>query len=107
MRFLPRAIRCSISTSYLSLPTSEVCELTNKHSTFLDRVWWRWQEQALPERLTDIAGYTANSRAVLGMWVNATLNDEMNMYGIVSNATIRELMDIGSERLCYEYVDPE
>jgi len=33
-----------------------------------------------------------------------TLNHVLNMFGIVSNATIRDVTDIRSELLCYEYV---
>ena len=33
-----------------------------------------------------------------------TLNHELNMYGIVANVTIAEVMDIRNELLCYEYV---
>ncbi|KAI5852015.1 hypothetical protein BZA05DRAFT_445177 [Tricharina praecox] len=72
------------------------------HHTFLDRVWWRWQERDLPARLEDIAGYTTQTRPRSG-WVNATLDDELNMYGIIPNATVREVMDIKGG-LCFEYV---
>ena len=75
------------------------------HHTFLDRVWWQWQERALPARLTDFAGYNTQYEPATG-WVNATLDDELNMFGIIPNATIRDLMDIRGGRLCYEYVDP-
>ena len=33
-----------------------------------------------------------------------TLGHVLNMFGIVGNATIGEVMDIGAPRLCYEYV---
>jgi len=75
------------------------------HHAFLDRVWWQWQEGALPARLSDFAGYTTEYEPVTG-WVNATLDDELNMFGIIPNATVRDLMDIRGGRLCYEYVDP-
>jgi tyrosinase len=75
------------------------------HHAFIDRVWWKWQEGALPARLSDFAGYTTEHEPATG-WVNATLDDELNMFGIIPNATVRDLMDIRGGRLCYEYVDP-
>lgn len=33
-----------------------------------------------------------------------TLNHVLNMFGIVPNATVRDVMDIGNDFLCYEYV---
>jgi tyrosinase len=75
------------------------------HHTWLDSVWWRWQQADLAARVKDIAGYTSQERPV-GGWVNATLDDELNMFGIIPNVTIREVMDIGSDLLCYEYVHP-
>jgi tyrosinase len=69
------------------------------HHTFLDRVWWQWQEKNLPARLTDIAGYTTPNGPV-----NATLDDELNMFGVIPNATIRDVMDIRGPLLCFEYV---
>jgi tyrosinase len=51
----------------------------------------------------DIAGYTTQDEPATG-WVNATLDDELNMYGIIPNAKIRDVMDIGGDLLCMEYV---
>jgi tyrosinase len=74
------------------------------HHAFLDRVWWQWQQRDLPARLRDIAGYTTQSEPATG-WVDATLNDELNMFGIIPNAKVRDVMDIrGGGRLCYDYV---
>lgn len=75
------------------------------HHTFLDRVWWQWQARGLPARLTDLSGYTTQRRPPTG-WVTATLDDTLNMYGVTQNATVREVMDIGGDLLCFEYVDP-
>jgi len=69
------------------------------HHTFLDRVWWRWQQQVLPARLTDIAGFTTQ-----GGRINATLNDELNMFGVIPNARIGDVMDVTGDLLCMEYV---
>ena len=73
------------------------------HHTFIDRVWWRWQAAGLPARLSDISGYTDSVEPPTG-WVNAKLSDELVMYGIIPNAKISDVMDIGGGLLCHEYV---
>lgn len=73
------------------------------HHTFLDRVWWQWQERFLPFRFYDIAGYTTGSEPE-GGWVPATLGDELDMKGIIPNERIGDLMDIRGGVLCYEYI---
>ena len=73
------------------------------HHTFLDRVWWQWQEKDLPNRLYDIAGYTTGSEPQ-GGWVLATLADELDMKGAIPNQRIWDIMDIRGDVLCYEYV---
>jgi tyrosinase len=72
------------------------------HHTYLDRIWWRWQKRNLPHRYYDISGYTTQTKPESG-WVAATLDDEFNMFGIIPNATMREVMDIGGDLLCVEY----
>lgn len=62
-----------------------------------------WQQRDLPARLFDIAGYTTAEKPESG-WIQATLDDEMDMHQIVPGAIIRDLMDIGGPRLCYEYL---
>ncbi|KAL7269177.1 hypothetical protein RUND412_008168 [Rhizina undulata] len=73
------------------------------HHTFLDRVWWQWQEEDLETRLTDIAGYTTLYEPATG-WVNTTLYFEIDVFGIVPNATVGDIMDVRGSLLCYEYV---
>lgn len=36
-----------------------------------------------------------------------TLDHIIHMYGVVEDRTIREVMDIHGDLLCYDYVDPE
>ncbi|KAI5812712.1 hypothetical protein BZA77DRAFT_390493 [Pyronema omphalodes] len=72
------------------------------HHTFLDRVWWRWQMQDWERRSRDIAGYTSGSMPASG-WVDAKLEDELNMFGIVPNATLAEVMDVYGP-YCVEYI---
>ena len=71
------------------------------HHTFLDRVWWQWQEKT--DRVYDIAGYTTGSEPE-GGWVLATLDDELDMGGVIPNQRIWEIMDIRGGVLCYEYI---
>ncbi|KAG0134204.1 hypothetical protein HOY82DRAFT_577371 [Tuber indicum] len=54
------------------------------HHTFLDRVWWQWQEKDLANRVRDIAGYTTGSKPESG-FVPATLDDELDMKGVIPN----------------------
>ncbi|RPA76178.1 Di-copper centre-containing protein [Ascobolus immersus RN42] len=70
------------------------------HHTFLDRIWWMWQKKDLGRRVGDIAGYTSQT-PLDGKWVNATLEDELDMMGIGGNVRVREVMD--SRGLCVEY----
>ncbi|RPA77868.1 Di-copper centre-containing protein [Ascobolus immersus RN42] len=77
------------------------------HHTYLDRIWWQWQKKDLKKRLVDIAGYTSNfppkpEEPGQG-WVNATLDDTLDMFGIIPNATVREVMDIRAWPLCFDY----
>ncbi|KAL7267860.1 hypothetical protein RUND412_009538 [Rhizina undulata] len=71
------------------------------HHTFLDRVWWQWQEEDLETRLTDITGYTSEYEPSTG-WVNVTLDFEIDMFAIIPNATVGEVMDVRGSLLCYE-----
>jgi len=59
--------------------------------------------QDLDARRKDIAGFTTQTRPRSG-WVSVTLDDELNMFGVIPNATIRDVMDIRNDLLCYEYV---
>ncbi|CCX05366.1 Similar to Tyrosinase; acc. no. P07524 [Pyronema omphalodes CBS 100304] len=72
------------------------------HHTFLDRVWWRWQMENKNQRSYDISGYTSKTMPESG-WVTATLQDELNMFGIVPNATVAEVMDLDGP-YCVEYI---
>ncbi|KAI5777134.1 hypothetical protein EDC01DRAFT_714096 [Geopyxis carbonaria] len=75
------------------------------HHTWLDRVWWLWQQEGLPARLKDFSGYTTPRKPATG-WVNATLKDTLNMFGIIPNATVADVMDPLGELMCFEYIDP-
>lgn len=91
------------------------------HHTNLDRLWWEWQQVNLTARLTDMTGRNvplANflltnevpypSAAVLDYDGDSgnttTLNHTLWMVGIIPNATIAEVMDLGGDLICAEYV---
>lgn len=91
------------------------------HHTNLDRLWWEWQQVNLTARLTDMTGRNvplANflltnevpypSAAVLDYdgdpGNTTTLNHNLWMVGIIPNATIAEVMDLGGDLICAEYV---
>lgn len=91
------------------------------HHTYLDRVWWQWQQADLSTRLTDMAGrnvptdiYLAqNDFAYPGADVLdydgddgnvTTLNHNLWMVGLIPNATIADVMDLGGDLICAEYV---
>ncbi|KAF8243417.1 Di-copper centre-containing protein [Wilcoxina mikolae CBS 423.85] len=72
------------------------------HHTYLDLLWWRWQKRHLTARLHDISGYTTQDEPATG-WVEATLDTELNMLGIIPNATVRDIIDNRGDLLCVEY----
>ena len=91
------------------------------HHTNLDRLWWVWQSANLTYRLTDMAGNntpsdefnTANSWDAPGANFTqysgdngtvTTLNHVLSMYEMIPNVTIAEIMDIGDDVICAEYV---
>lgn len=91
------------------------------HHTNLDRLWWQWQQANLTSRLTDMNGRNVPlaefliqnkvpypSDAVLDYDGDdgniTTLNHNLWMVGIIPNATIAEVMDVGGDLICAEYV---
>ncbi|RBQ89001.1 hypothetical protein VDGD_07137 [Verticillium dahliae] len=102
------------------------------HHTWLDKVWWDWQKQDLPNRLSDMGGRNlqggnedgpgpCNGERLFGplpddlpapriegdSGCGTTLQHNLVMYGIVADRSIGDMMDIQGEHLCYEYVDPQ
>jgi tyrosinase len=73
------------------------------HHTFLDRVWWQWQERDLQRRLGEVTGGVP-SFAEDGHWVGISLDDVMDVHGVIPSERVRELMDIRGQALCYEYM---
>jgi len=74
------------------------------HHGFIDQLWWKWQKKDLKKRVKDISGYTTLIEPEVGGWVPVSFDDEMDMMGVIPNATIGELMHIQEGPLCYEYV---
>ncbi|KAI0127800.1 hypothetical protein BJ170DRAFT_387864 [Xylariales sp. AK1849] len=91
------------------------------HHTNLDRLWWLWQSANLTSRLTDMGGQNvptaafnaqndwaapgANFTDYSGDPANiTTLSHVLSMYDMIPNVTIAEIMDIGGNVTCAEYV---
>lgn len=127
------------------------------HHTYLDYIFWQWQAQNLPARLSDIGGrniqvyvstngsdeqptfvvpgqgsvegddssspiIVPNSSAFPPADAMRPLPDSpvqrpegdpgnvttlahiLNMFGLIPNATIADVMDIGGPLLCYDYM---
>ncbi|ETS87965.1 hypothetical protein PFICI_01793 [Pestalotiopsis fici W106-1] len=91
------------------------------HHTNLDRLWWLWQSANLTARLTDMGGSNvpsdefnaqnswdapgANFTDYSGDPANVTtLAHVLSMYDMIPNVTIADIMDIGGEVVCAEYV---
>lgn len=99
------------------------------HHTWLDKVWWDWQALNLSSRLYDISGsnYQPENTTLFdipggngGKLGNGshpapppytgdpgnitTLIHSLSTLGIIPNATVGDVMDIGGGYLCYEYV---
>lgn len=91
------------------------------HHTYLDRVWWQWQQANLSSRLTDISGRNvptaeALARGNLSYPTAAildydgdpgnvtTLNHTLWMVDLIGNATVGDVMDLGGPISCAEYV---
>ncbi|KAI0470072.1 amino acid transporter [Xylariaceae sp. FL0804] len=90
------------------------------HHTYLDKLWWEWQEANLTARLTDMGGANLpNSGAnqenaeypgteYTDYWGDpgnvTTLDHVLYMFEIYPNVTIGDIMDIGGDVVCSEYL---
>jgi hypothetical protein len=92
------------------------------HHTWLDKIWWDWQARDLETRLTAIGGNNEMNPAFAnGLFGNrpddlpvpevkgdpgstTTLTHIIEMYGVVPDVTIADVMD-PSGMLCFEYID--
>ncbi|KAF3015571.1 hypothetical protein E8E14_007081 [Neopestalotiopsis sp. 37M] len=88
---------------------------------WIDWKWWLWQEANLTARLTDMGGSNvptatfnaqnswdapgANFTDYSGDPANVTtLSHVLSMYEMIPNVTIADIMDIGGDVVCAEYV---
>ncbi|KAM0816750.1 putative Tyrosinase copper-binding domain-containing protein [Seiridium cardinale] len=111
----------SIGGTMLDVVASPGDPLFFLHHTYLDRVWWRWQQQDLPTRLTDMSGrniplqtyldqnnFDYPSTAVTDYFNDGgnetTLSHTLWMAGLMPNATIGDVMDLGGDLICAEYI---
>ncbi|KAL2834804.1 hypothetical protein BJY01DRAFT_252834 [Aspergillus pseudoustus] len=90
------------------------------HHNYIDHLWWQWQKQDLPARLYDrngqnvptpekleLAHWDFPSDAILnydGDPANVTtLHHTLWMVGLIPNATVADVMDLGGPLICLEY----
>lgn len=91
------------------------------HHAYLDRVWWQWQQKDLPARLTDMGGSIMPDAQALSLagegepsaalldydgdsGNTTTLNHTLWMGGLVQNVTVGDVMDIGGDVICAQYI---
>ncbi|KAH8749491.1 amino acid transporter [Diaporthe sp. PMI_573] len=93
------------------------------HHANLDRLWWEWQSVDLSTRLEDMGGSNIPATAFLdaynltspgpefteysgdgGNVTTTTLNHTLWMVGLIPNKTIADVMDLGGDLICAEYV---
>jgi hypothetical protein len=56
----------------------------------MDRLWWIWQQQDLPRRLTTYSS-------------QASIQDELLMGGIGSDTVVKDVMNTEGNSFCYRY----
>lgn len=66
------------------------------HHAWIDYMWARWQAADHKARIRDVSVPAGQSVV--------TLHDKLNMFGIIHDATVGDVMDIGGHLLCMEYV---
>lgn len=72
------------------------------HHAQIDRVWWIWQNQNLPERQNAISGTITLSNVPPSR--NGTLDDLLDLGVLGDVRTIGEVMDTTGGPFCYIYV---
>ena len=72
------------------------------HHAQIDRLWALWQEQDRANRITDYAGNYYGADSLNGPF-EAKIDDMMPSFGgLISDATVRDVMDTKAGDLCYE-----
>ncbi|KAF5502368.1 Tyrosinase ustQ [Colletotrichum aenigma] len=76
------------------------------HHTNLDRLWWSWQSRDLSSRLSDISGPIVANDWTNEVDRNVTLDDTVYVgTSNITTRTVKQLMDVREELLCYTYED--
>ncbi|KAJ7176749.1 tyrosinase [Mycena filopes] len=71
------------------------------HHAFLDKLWWQWVGMNFSSRIEEISGRsTVDPPPYVN---NVTLSFELGMEMLAPTVTVREVMDIRNELLCYMY----
>jgi tyrosinase len=65
----------------------------------VDQLWWTWQQQD-PARLTD---YSGNIWPEDQFGMGATLDDALELLGLGTDTSVRNVMNINNPNLCYRY----
>ncbi|KAG8165739.1 hypothetical protein KVR01_004291 [Diaporthe batatas] len=74
------------------------------HHGMIDRVWWIWQNQKLPGRLSEIAGGTSMGGFPGGANKPGTLQDDI-LYGVLGQTRkLKDALDTMAGPLCYIYI---
>ncbi|EQB49493.1 hypothetical protein CGLO_11165 [Colletotrichum gloeosporioides Cg-14] len=74
------------------------------HHTNLDRLWWSWQSRDLSTRLSDISGPIVANDWTNEADRNVTLDDTVYVgTSNITTRTVKQLMDVREELLCYTY----
>ncbi|KAF8201276.1 monooxygenase [Mycena galopus ATCC 62051] len=69
------------------------------HHAFLDKLWWEWVGLNFSSRIQEMSGRSTADPP----YTNVTLDFELDMLTIAPTVTIREVMDIRNDLLCYMY----
>ncbi|KAH8826787.1 hypothetical protein DL96DRAFT_1709936 [Flagelloscypha sp. PMI_526] len=72
------------------------------HHTFIDKLWYDWQQVSPSTRTNAIAGCTTQGMGACA--VATTLDYTMSMADITPDVTVGDVMDTQGDYLCYEYV---
>lgn len=67
------------------------------HHAFIDRNWWRWQNEDRDSRVYELAGRVNNRDKRI------TLDYVLTMRGIQPDVTVQDVMDTYGDTLCYTY----
>lgn len=81
------------------------------HHTYVDRIWWQWQQANATSRMFDISGNSLNEtylaehglEAPAGGWPKTTMEYVLDTNNILPDITVHDVVNIQGGYLCYEY----